>query len=479
MRSEEPRTKESVDILALVKQLRARTGGVSIGECRQALEESNLDLDEAAVYLRKRGIARAAKTAARVAAEGLIAAVCLPVAHETGFLSGVAEGRETAREGGKTVCLLALNSETDFVAKNPRFIALARAAATAAAQAASRVSAEACEGQSTDAERRQETDESKGEKERTRSRAHASLLIEAAKASVVDPQKFEDAGLGGLFQQETGGRRGDEDARGASPAPGGRRENDYGDGISNTLGDMMILLSQQFGEKLQISGVEHVTVPPPCSPVSSPPRSCEVVGWYVHGQVAEGVGRAAAVVVLEWREREQIGDKSLAADRPPHAGRLEAFAKLLAMQAVATRPRFVKLSDVTQAEMETERQILRASVAQQFPANPEKVDMVVEGRLRAQLREQALVEQDFLLASQMSTGVLTEGPGDNVGSEAGGDLGDADSKGDSAGATTGARKEKKSENETVTVKEALRRVARVLQCADLDIKDMRLLCIGN
>nr|PIL98596.1 elongation factor TS protein [Toxoplasma gondii COUG] len=436
-RSEEPKAKEG-DILALVKKLRARTGGVSIGECRKALEESNMDLEEAAVNLRKRGIARASRRADRVAAEGVIAAVCLPAARQSGAASGETEGQASNSGGTKTVCLLELNSETDFVAKNARFVALARAAATAAVQAAEEA-------------RRQETGEALSSEQGKRiSRA---ALIEAAQASLVDPQEFREAGLDGLFQPET--RR----SIPAVPRPGGESEA----GGSSTLGDMMALLSQQFGEKLQISSIEHVSLP--LSP--SPASVHQAVGWYVHGQVAEGVGRAAATVVLEWREKGDLGDSSPAGREEPGPDtgrRLEILAKLLAMQAVATRPRFLKLSDITPTEMETERQILRASVAQQFPSSPDKVDKVVESRLKAQLREQTFVEQDFLLTSQMAT-VLADGPRDNVSSE-----------GDSAG---GAQKENKCEREVVTVKEALRRVAQALQCGDIDVRDLRLLGIGS
>ena len=94
---------------SLVKELRERTGA-GMMECKKALTENNGDIDAAAEWLRKSGLAKADKKASRVAAEGRIAA---------------------AQDGGKAV-LVEVNSETDFVAKDSNFIALCEAVAQAA-----------------------------------------------------------------------------------------------------------------------------------------------------------------------------------------------------------------------------------------------------------------------------------------------------------------------------------------------------------
>ena len=94
---------------SLVKELRERTGA-GMMECKKALTENNGDIDAAAEWLRKSGLAKADKKASRVAAEGRIAA---------------------AQDGGKAV-LVEVNSETDFVAKDATFIAFAQAVADAA-----------------------------------------------------------------------------------------------------------------------------------------------------------------------------------------------------------------------------------------------------------------------------------------------------------------------------------------------------------
>ena len=94
---------------SLVKDLRERTGA-GMMECKKALTENKGDIDAAAEWLRKSGLAKADKKASRVAAEGRIVA---------------------ASEGNKAV-LVEINSETDFVAKDDNFIGFTTAVAAAA-----------------------------------------------------------------------------------------------------------------------------------------------------------------------------------------------------------------------------------------------------------------------------------------------------------------------------------------------------------
>jgi len=88
-----------VEITAgLVKQLRDSTG-VGMMDCKKALAETNGDMEAAVDWLRTRGLAKAAKKADRVAAEGLV---------------GVATD-------GTKAAVVEVNSETDFVARNEQF----------------------------------------------------------------------------------------------------------------------------------------------------------------------------------------------------------------------------------------------------------------------------------------------------------------------------------------------------------------------
>ncbi len=85
----------------MVKELRERTGAGML-DCKKALEENNGDIEKAIDYLREKGIAKAAKKAGRVAAEGL----CNVVIKDNEAI------------------IYELNSETDFVAKNKQFLDL-------------------------------------------------------------------------------------------------------------------------------------------------------------------------------------------------------------------------------------------------------------------------------------------------------------------------------------------------------------------
>ncbi len=85
----------------LVKELREKTGA-GMMDCKSALEHTDGDIEKAIDYLREKGIAKAAKKAGRIAAEGLCS---------------------FAIEGNEAV-IFELNSETDFVAKNAQFLEL-------------------------------------------------------------------------------------------------------------------------------------------------------------------------------------------------------------------------------------------------------------------------------------------------------------------------------------------------------------------
>lgn len=83
---------------ALVKELRTLSGA-GMMDCKKALGENDGDIDAAQDWLRTKGLATAAKKSGRIAAEGLV---------------GVAVD-------GNTGAVVEVNSETDFVAKNPTF----------------------------------------------------------------------------------------------------------------------------------------------------------------------------------------------------------------------------------------------------------------------------------------------------------------------------------------------------------------------
>ncbi len=95
----------------VVRQLRERTGA-GMMECKRALVETAGDLDAAAELMRKQGLAKADKKAARVAAEGVIVVAAAP--------------------DGRSAAMVEVNCETDFVAREQEFQRFAADVAQAA-----------------------------------------------------------------------------------------------------------------------------------------------------------------------------------------------------------------------------------------------------------------------------------------------------------------------------------------------------------
>ena len=84
---------------SLVKELREMTGA-GMMDCKNALVACEGDKEKAVDWLRQKGIAKSAKKAGRIAAEGLSRVIT----------------------AGNKACLVEINSETDFVAKNEQFL---------------------------------------------------------------------------------------------------------------------------------------------------------------------------------------------------------------------------------------------------------------------------------------------------------------------------------------------------------------------
>lgn len=89
----------------MVKELRERTGAPMM-DCKSALTETQGDMEKAVDFLRKKGLAAAAKKAGRIAAEGAVGS----------YIHG----------GGKLGVLVEVNCETDFVARTDEFQELVR-----------------------------------------------------------------------------------------------------------------------------------------------------------------------------------------------------------------------------------------------------------------------------------------------------------------------------------------------------------------
>jgi len=85
----------------MVADLRTQTG-CGMMDCKKALTETNGDFDAAVKFLREKGLAVAAKKASRIASEGVVDIL--------------------VSEDGKTAAMIEVNAETDFVAKNEKFL---------------------------------------------------------------------------------------------------------------------------------------------------------------------------------------------------------------------------------------------------------------------------------------------------------------------------------------------------------------------
>jgi len=103
-----------MSILEKVKELRDLTGA-GIQDCKTALSENNEDIDLAIEFLRKKGIAKAAKKSSRGATEGLVSI-------------SIANNKSS---------IIEINSETDFVSKNNEFIEFCEKVSNLATEASS------------------------------------------------------------------------------------------------------------------------------------------------------------------------------------------------------------------------------------------------------------------------------------------------------------------------------------------------------
>jgi elongation factor Ts len=250
---------------ALVKQLRDQTGA-GMMDCKAALTATSGDFEAAVDWLRKKGLAAAAKKAGRVAAQGLV-------------------GVEVSARRGAAV---EVNSETDFVARNQEFQALVRAI------------------------------------------THLAL--------------------------ETGGDR-DRLMQAMMPASG------------RSVADEITQAVAVIGENINLRRSAAVEVDE------------GVVGSYVHGALAPGLGTIGVLVGLR-----SSGDPE----------RLGALGKQLAMHIAAARPQAVSIDRLDAATLARERAIY-ADQARASGKPDNILDKIVEGRVRKFYEEAVLLEQPFVI----------------------------------------------------------------------------------
>ncbi|RBP02019.1 translation elongation factor Ts (EF-Ts) [Roseiarcus fermentans] len=247
----------------LVKDLREKTGA-GMMDCKHALAETDGDIEAAIDWLRKKGLAKAAKKSGRVAADGLVG-----VAVED--LVGV---------------VVEVNSETDFVARNDDFQGLVRGVVAVALDKAPAVDAETVLG------------------------AHY---------------------MGGGTVSEA---------------------------IANAIATI--------GENMTLRRVQGLRV------------SEGAIGHYVHGQIADGLGRIGVIVGLESK-----GDRDA----------LAALGRHVAMHIAAASPVALNAEGVDPATIARERSVL----AEKNAGKPGHViEKIVESGLKTYYKEVCLLDQPYV-----------------------------------------------------------------------------------
>jgi len=259
---------------AMVKELRDKTGA-GMMDCKTALSAVDGNMEAAIDWLRTKGLAKAAKKAGRIAAEGLVA---------------------VAIEGNSGV-VIELNSETDFVARNLEFQGLARGI--------------------------------------------ANVSLE---------------------------RGGDVDAVLAHHYPGG---GTVADAIANAI--------STIGENMTLRRTAELKV------------SAGLIGSYVHGAVADGLGKIGVIVALESTGK---------------ADELAALGRQLAMHVAATNPVALDLASIDPEVLAREKAIL----AEKNVGKPAHVlEKITESGLKSYAKEYCLLEQSYIHDGSKSVGqVLKE-----------------------------------------------------------------------
>ena len=247
----------------LVKDLREKTGA-GMMDCKNALSETDGDIEAAVDWLRKKGLAKAAKKSGRVAAEGLVGAA---VEDNIGVVVEV-------------------NSETDFVARNDDFQALVRGV----------------------------------------------LAVALDHAPDVDAAKVL-----------------------AAHYPGGGMVSEAIANAIATIGENMTLRRAQ-GLKVTEGAI----------------------GQYVHGAVADGLGRIGVIVALN-----SGGDRT----------KLTALGRQIAMHVAAASPIALDAAGLDPATVQRERTVLAEKNAGK-PANV--IEKIVESGLKTFYKEVCLLDQAYV-----------------------------------------------------------------------------------
>ncbi len=143
-----------------------------------------------------------------------------------------------------------------------------------------------------------------------------------------------------------------------------------------------------IGENLQLRRAATLEVSP------------GVIASYVHNAAAPGLGKIGVLVALE-----SEGD----------AGKLAALGKQIAMHVAAANPQALSRDDLDATDLERERDVLRGQ-AKATGKPDDIVEKMVEGRLRKYYEEVVLVEQTYVIDTELTVGKVIEAAGQDIGS---------------------------------------------------------------
>lgn len=250
----------------MVKELREQTGAGML-DCKKALTETNGNMEEAVVWLREKGISKAAKKQTRIAAEGL----------------------SCVKTDGNDAVIVEVNSETDFVAKNPEFVSLIDDIATA--------------------------------------------ILNSKVKTMDEAMKLEVDGT--------------------------------------TIEEMIVNKTATIGEKLSFRRFEFLKK-----------EDNQVFGTYSHMG-----GKIVTVTVLEGDNKE--------------------VAKDVAMQVAAMRPLYLDKDSVPEDVIAKEKNILTEQ-AENEGLDPNKIPMIVNGRMGKYFEDVCLLEQNFIKENKMKISKYVE-----------------------------------------------------------------------
>ncbi len=268
---------------AMVKELREKSGA-GMMDCKTALTENGGDMEAAVDWLRTKGLAKAAKKAGRVAAEGLV---------------GVAAADNKA-------AVIELNSETDFVARNEGFQEL------------------------------------------------VSKVAGVAIGTDGSVEAVASADLGGKSVADT---------------------------ITEAIGTI--------GENMTLRRSAVLSV------------NEGVVATYIHGSVADGLGKIGVLVALN-----SSGDKD----------KLNTLGRQIAMHVAATSPLALNTSELDPAVVEREKAVFSEQARES--GKPENIiEKMVEGRLRKFYEEVTLEKQAFVINPDLTVEKAVEALAQELGTE--------------------------------------------------------------